>query len=338
MDSVNRLIELLYDRLGQSVSLDEAASAAGGRGKLEKLWPLVAQRGHRVVFSPAGACLVLPTAMDARLIERDLDTRRVGRNVICFPQVDSTNDVAFDSASQAGADGLAVLAEWQRLGRGRLGRRWISPPGANVLLSVLLNDPSEALGHEALTIAAGLAVAEGIEDATNIPCRLKWPNDVLLEGRKVAGVLVELRRSRKGRCVVIGIGVNANAAPDSPDIQSPATCLAEHMGEPLDRTEIVRGLLRRLDGWVARVEAADLDALHTAWRDRCAMINQRIVVDSGGRQVTGRVLDISPLEGLILCDDHGHRQHLPAACSTVVGIRRGEIEGKPRPPQRREKR
>jgi BirA family biotin operon repressor/biotin-[acetyl-CoA-carboxylase] ligase len=320
VDSANRLIEMLYDRRGEALSLDEASTAAGAnRRRLEKLWALLAQRGHRLEFSPAGVRLVLPTAMDAHLIERNLGARRVGRQVICFAEVDSTNDVAAKSAEQTGADGLVVLAECQRCGRGRLGRRWLSPPGANVLMSVLLIDRRGALSHDALTIAAGLAVAEGIEDATALPCRLKWPNDVLLEGRKVAGVLVELKRRRRGCCVVIGIGINVNAHPPDEEVESPATCLSRHVGEQVERTEVVRGVLRRLGGWIEELEAARLQALHSAWRQRCEMVNQRVVVESAGKSVVGRVLDVDPLEGLIICDDHGHGWHLPAATSTVVG-------------------
>jgi BirA family biotin operon repressor/biotin-[acetyl-CoA-carboxylase] ligase len=321
MDRVNRLVGLLYDRKGQAVSLREASSAAGvSHGGLEKLWVLIAQRGHQLEFTPAGVRLAVPTVLDAYLIERDLGVRRVGRNVICFSEAESTNDLAADCAAQAGADGLAVLAEWQRRGRGRLGRRWISPPRANVLMSVLLIDPREALPHEALTIAAGLAVAEGIDRTVSLPCRLKWPNDVLLEGRKTAGVLVELRRRRNKRCVVVGVGINVNAAPPEGQVDSPATCLREHAGEPLERTEIVRGVLRRLDYWVGRLEAGELEGLHSAWRPRCEMINQRVVIASAATgRLAGRVLDVDPLEGLILCDDQGRRHHLPACGSTVVG-------------------
>jgi BirA family biotin operon repressor/biotin-[acetyl-CoA-carboxylase] ligase len=257
--------------------------------------------------------------MDAHLIERDLKTQRVGRNAIVFDAVDSTNDVAADTARQDGADGLVVLAEHQRRGRGRLGRTWLSPPRQNVLMSVLLLDTRGAVHVEALTIAAGLAVAEGVDAACgSVTCELRWPNDVLVAGAKVAGVLVERRQGADGGVVIVGIGVNANAAPAADEVDRPATSLAEQTGGPVERIELVRAVLRRLDHWVAQLSTGRLGPLHEAWVARCGMINQRVTVRAAGGTHVGRVLDVSPLEGLVLAGDDGQRVHLPAAEATLV--------------------
>ena len=320
MQEVNRVLELLYDRGDGYFALGElGATAKVHRERLQSVLEFLQQRGYRMEFSPIhGVRLSRPMRLDGHLIERNLAAQRIGRHVICFEEVDSTNDVAFDSARQADADGLAVLAEFQRCGRGRLGRAWVSPPQANVLLSVLLIDPAARLPHEALTIAVGLAVAEGIEASTHLEGRLKWPNDVLLEGRKVAGVLVEVRNVADTRAVVIGVGINANACPPDEEVDLPATSLAWQLHHPVERIEVVRAVLQRLDEWTHRVEAGRLDELHTAWLARCGMLNERITVVSGGEHYVGRALDVSPLEGLILLCDDGRQVHLPAASSTVV--------------------
>lgn len=319
MDKAHAILERLYDHGDGYLGLHELATATGlTLAQTQRRLDTLAARGHRLDYSPAhGVALVRPPMLDAHLIERRLDTLRVGRNVICFPEVASTNDVALACARQKDADGLAVLAESQRAGRGRLGRSWISPPGANILLSVLLVDDPPALAHEALTIAAGLAVAEGIEQATGLTAGLKWPNDVLLEGRKAAGILVELRKVDRRRCLVVGIGLNANAAPPAGQVDRPPACLAEFAGAPVDRIAVVQALLRRLDAWVLRIAAADLDELHRRWVARCSMLNERITAVSGGTAYVGRVLDVSPLEGLILACDNGQRVHLPAEGATL---------------------
>jgi len=237
--------------------------------------------------------------------------------VICFDEVDSTNDVAFDSARQADADGMVVLAEFQRRGRGRLGRQWISAPGENILLSALRIDAGGKWPHEAVTIAAGLAVAEGIEDACGLAGQLEWPNDVMLEAKKLAGILVEVRTVGQARAVVIGAGINANSAPAGP-LDTPATSLAEHLGHPVERIEVIRSVLRRLDDWMRRVEAGRIEELHAAWIDRCGMVNARIRVVCNGHHHVGRVLDVSPLEGLILACDDGQTVRLAAEGSTVL--------------------
>lgn len=319
MERLNHILELLYDRGEGFFSLEELSAAAGVEpAEMNEHLEALREKGQELDFSPdKGVRLVRPVRLDPHLIERGLETRRIAKSVLCFSEVDSTNDVAFDSVLQGGTDGLVVLGEFQRLGRGRLGRRWICPPGANILLSVLLINSKAALSHEALTIAAGLAVSEAIEDACGLGSQLRWPNDVLLEGAKTAGVLVELRNISAQRAAVVGIGINANASPDPAQVDMPATDIAEHLGHPVERTEVIRALLARLDEWIVTIEAGKLEHLHERWVARCGMMNQRVTVLSGGRRHVGRVLDVSPLEGLVLSCDDGRRVYLPAAGSTL---------------------
>ena len=321
MDDAATVLGLLYDRSDGGWSLQELSQAASitpdrANAALEEL----AARGFDLDRQPThGVRLIRPTLLDAHLIERDLSTQRVGRNAIVFAEVDSTNDVAADSARQTDADGLVVLAEHQRRGRGRLGRAWVSPPRENIMMSVLLVEPTGGLAHEAVTIAAGVGVAEGLDAACpGILSELRWPNDVLIHDAKIAGVLVECRLSSDMARWVIGVGINVNAAPPAGAVDRPATCLADQHGAPVERIEVVRSVLRRLDDWISRVGRGDLDGLHEAWIARCGMINQRVTVRSGDRAHVGRVLDVSPLEGLILMCDDGRRIHLPADGATLA--------------------
>ena len=315
-----RVLGLLYDRAEGFFPLEELSAAAGvSRAALDKALAELRGRGQELDCPPAhGVRLMRPAAVDAHLIERGLGTRRVGRHAIRFDEVDSTNDVAFDAARSPDADGLVVLAEWQRRGRGRAGAEWLSPPGGNLLFSVLLIDGSGELAHEPLTIAAGLAAAEGVQDACGLSPELSWPNDVLLDGSKLAGVLVEIRSQDGLRCVVVGIGINVNARPAPRKVRFRAAGLAEHLGHPVERTEVARQVLRRLDGWVGRIAAGDVGGLRDAWVARCGMVNQRVTVACEGRRHTGRVLDVSPLAGLVLRADDGRVLHLPAATATVL--------------------
>lgn len=253
-------------------------------------------------------------------IEHGLKVTRVGRSVVCFEDVESTNDVAWGALQQKGpnSDGLVVSAERQRRGRGRQGRTWWSPVGENLLLSVLLHDHDNCLSRDALTIAAGLATAEAIHEAAELRAELKWPNDVLLDGRKVAGVLVEARFTRGLPHMVVGIGVNVHSHPPDRQTRYGATSLAEQASPPPTRLAVARALLEHLDLWVAAVAAGRLDDLHDAWLGRCGMIGQRVEALCAGKTYTGRVLDVSPLEGLILVDDAGGHVALPARTTTIV--------------------
>ncbi len=325
MELTNRILERLYDRGEVFFALDELAQATSAdRAQVDEALGELARRGHRFERSPAwGVRLLRPTVLDAHLIERNLPVRHIGRHVICFNEADSTNDTAFASARHAAGEALVVTAEYQRAGRGRLGRKWISPPGTAILASVLLHRQACELPHEALTLAAGLAVAEGIDDAAGISPALVWPNDVVVGEAKLAGVLVEVRTVSGARQVVIGFGINIFSAPSAEQVSGQAICLAEAIGDAasLERIEILRAVLARMERRVAalsRCIGSGAGELHERWCSRCGMINRRLCVQSAGRRFTGRVVDVSPSEGLILLDDDGQRLHLPAATSTIV--------------------
>ena len=336
MTTANRILEILYDRRGRFVATEELLVPTyvgiGTRletlpARLERALEELRQRGHGLEVSPAsGVRLPCPVRLDAHLVGHGIKRGHLGHNVLCFDQVGSTNDVAFDAA-RGGESSVVVTAEHQRAGRGRLGRKWLSGKGAGILASVLLPVPTYVgtgpLSHEALTVAAGLAVAEGIEDATGLRAGLAWPNDVVLHGAKLAGVLVETRAIKGRRRTVIGFGVNVHEAPARQQVGRKAACLSEVVGgEGLERIEVLRAVLSRLDGWVAAIRDRQIEPLHQRWCSRCEMVNARVRVESraGGhaRQFVGRVLDVSPLVGLVLATDAGQTIHLPAATSTVL--------------------
>jgi len=320
MDDANVILGLLYDRR-DFVSMHELGAEVGCSGDSERLQRGLDElrgRGHKIDLEPArGVRLARPIRLDAWLVERGLDTELIGRSVVCFDEVDSTNDVAMGSAAQEGTGGLVVTAESQRAGRGRQGSKWISPPGDGLLFSVLLTDGAELLAHEPTTIASGLAVAEGIEESCSIRCELKWPNDVCIRGEKVAGVLIESRPEGPTRATAIGIGVNVYASPPREAIGRPATHLSDH-SEFAERVDLIRSILRRLDYWRGEIMARRHDLLHEQWMRRCGMLHQRVRILSGGVEQVGRVVDISPLEGLVLARDDGGHVHLHAAVSTVL--------------------
>lgn len=319
-DRTDRLLAAWKEAGYGVLSREELARAASDSSVsvdrlLEGLW----QRGYRFRRTSQGdAEPVRPEPLEAARIEEGLDTCRIGQCVICFDTVESTNTVAWGSARQGNTDGLVITAECQSAGRGRLGRNWVSPRGLNLLFSVVLSDAQDRLAHEALTISTGLAVAEGIEQSTGVECDLKWPNDVLIEGAKVAGVLVETGRVARRRWCVIGIGINVGWSPEAESVRRPATCLYSHAKAPCDRTQILQAVLSRLDLWVNRVEARALDLLRKAWLSRCGMLHRRLRLRGGNQDYEGIVLDINPLEGLVLAPDQGPRVLIPSSSATLL--------------------
>ena len=261
--------------------------------------------------------------LDPHLIEADLGTARVGLNAICFPRLGSTNDTALDAASQEGADGLVVVADCQSAGRGRQGRRWLAQPGEAILASVLLIDEQPPrLAASAVTIAAGLATAEAIARLTDLEPDVKWPNDVMLSGRKVCGVLVEARPLARGRAMVVGMGINVLGCPPADRTDLPATSLAEALApaRPPTRLDLLRAVLRRLDWWIGQIAAGRTDELACAWRARCGLLGRRIVAHSDGRVCEGTLVDVAPLEGLVLACDDGRRILLRAETTSLRAV------------------
>lgn len=256
--------------------------------------------------------------LDGREILAGLDTLRVGRSVLCFEQVSSTNDVAWDAARQGNTDGLVIVADSQRAGRGRHGRSWYANPGEGILMSVLLMDSKVCLDPGSVTIAAGLAVAKGIEAACGFRCELKWPNDVMIGGGKLAGVLIERRRIEDAAGMVIGAGINVSGLPQSDKIDSPAVTVNNFAAKKISRNDIIREILRELDQWVVMLSAGNQQKMHDEWMSRCNMIGRRISVRSFGQIFAGRVLDIDPLGGLVMVNDLGSQLHIPAGSATIV--------------------
>lgn len=188
-----------------------------------------------------------------------------------FVETPSTNDVAARLAEQGAAQGTTVIASAQTAGRGRMGRGWHSPAGAGLYVSVVFRDPRLA---PMLTLAGGVAVAEGIHVATGLPVEIKWPNDIVVrEGRgrprrlKLAGILAEASTGAEGlQHVILGFGINVRAAPYPPELAAIATCLETELGRAVDAASVLAETLAALHSQVRRLEAGDTPAILNRWR------------------------------------------------------------------------
>jgi BirA family biotin operon repressor/biotin-[acetyl-CoA-carboxylase] ligase len=207
-----------------------------------------------------------------------LATRFIGQEVTCYPSLPSTNDVARRKARQGAKEGTVIVAEEQTAGRGRIKRRWLSPRGS-IALSIILYPPLAYL--PSLIMVASLAVARSIEQVTNLKAQIKWPNDVLLNDKKICGILVESDvRGNKVDYAVIGIGINVNLKlSDFPRIAPLATSLSREMGSDVPRLKIIRGLLAEAEKLYLALP--DGDSVFKQWRDRLVTLGKEVQVSSG---------------------------------------------------------
>jgi BirA family biotin operon repressor/biotin-[acetyl-CoA-carboxylase] ligase len=230
-------------------------------------------------------------------IEWELAPRRIGRRVVVWSRVTSTNDLAAHAAGSTGNEGLVVLAEEQTAGRGRLGRSWQAPRGSSLLVSVLLFPPPGLDRPWWLTALAAVAVAELAENRIGRRATIKWPNDVRVGGKKLAGVLVERRR---GSVLGIGLNVNLDAADFDPELRDTATSLSREAGTRFDRSDLARELIARLDQLYDFAVSAGTESLDAAWSDRLEQRGLPVVIDTSAGKITGRLTEASLARGLTL--------------------------------------
>jgi BirA family transcriptional regulator, biotin operon repressor / biotin---[acetyl-CoA-carboxylase] ligase len=228
-----------------------------------------------------------------------LDTRRLGRRVLVFDRLDSTSNIAASLAGSADSDGLAVLADEQTGGRGQHGRTWTCPAGSGVLLSVLLFPPPPLRRPAILTAWAAVSVCETILELTGLQARIKWPNDVLIQDRKVCGILIEQRMVPGGETAmpstVCGIGLNVNQTADGFAAAglTEASSLAIFTDEQRECGMVARRLLHHLDGQYDALCAGDLYTLEASWRGRLGLLGKEVVAECADRMHRGRLRDLT---------------------------------------------
>jgi BirA family transcriptional regulator, biotin operon repressor / biotin---[acetyl-CoA-carboxylase] ligase len=249
--------------------------------------------------------------LSAQALKKNLNTRIVGREIHVYDLVISTNDVAWELADRGAPEGTVVLAEEQTQGRGRLGRSWWSPRGGGLWMSVVLHPPTREGAVPMTTIIGGLAIADAVRRTTRLPAMIRWPNDITIEGRKVAGVLVESRHGQDGHKVVLGIGLDVNlAGGEMPEeLSALATSLSEERGEPVDRATVAQQLLRDLDRWYQIKLDRDIDQINRCWREWSATLGRRIVLEEHGNRYEGEVADLDVVDGLALRLGRGNIRH-----------------------------
>lgn len=224
---------------------------------------------------------VVEDRLSSKAIQAGLTTEFIGRNVVYRPAVTSTNDLARALAAQGAPAGTLVLAEEQTAGRGRLGRTWLAPRGTSLLFSLIFRPallPAQAFR---LAMLCSLAAARAIEAVTNLPIHLKWPNDLVLRGKKLGGVLSESSLTgERLDFVVVGLGLNVNLDVSTlPEIAATATSLSAALGRPVARLPLLQRILQEIE--TGYQEVIQGEALRAAWAARLVTLG-RIVRVSGG--------------------------------------------------------
>ena len=258
-----------------------------------------------------------PDTLDPDRIKSHLKTKHIGRKVIVYSSTASTNNVAGEYARNRDNDGLVVLAEEQTSGRGRGSSKWFGSRGDSVLCSILLTECK--VSSELLSLACAVATAEAIGKCAKTEAKIKWPNDIILNGKKAAGILVESKKLGKHTAYVIGIGINCHQKKQSfpVELRQAATSIDIETGRFTDRISLIKRLLTSVEHWLDVAEQNKEEVIER-WRRLSTQLGNWVSVIYNKKKFSGHCIGIDPEKGLILHLDTGGIRMFHAAQTTIA--------------------
>lgn len=242
-----------------------------------------------------------------------VDTKRIGTKILVYNSTSSTNDIAAEYAKSKDNDGLVIFAEEQTAGRGRAGTNWHSGRADSILCSIVLTDCK--LNAELLSLICAVAVAEAIGNHAKI----KWPNDIILSGKKIAGILLESKADNDHPAYIIGIGINCHQSKNDfpPELQQTATSIDIESRTISDRVSLAKRILSSVDHWLEKAER-DSEEVIDQWRKLSIQLGHRVALLYNDKKFTGNCTGIDPEKGLILQLDTGGVRMFDAAHTTIA--------------------
>ncbi len=320
-DKILEVIRILKVASNQPVSGAEIGVSIGvSRTMVWKYVQTLQQRGYSI-DSVQGSGYILksqPDLLYPELVSEGLETAVIGKEIVYYETVESTNDIAKQIGSEA-SDGTVVIAEVQDNGRGRRGCDWCSPMGG-IWLSVILKPTIPPAHASRLTLMAGVAVAETL-CKSGVKASLKWPNDVLVNDRKICGILTEMEAEAESiNYVAIGIGINANMGVESfPDeLKDTSTTIKSELGKEIDRVAFVQSLLYELEQQYIRFNTDSFNEILNSWIGLSNTIGRKVRITTPTKMYEGKAIGISEDGGLILEMEDGSRETLISGRCTYV--------------------
>lgn len=294
----SRLRQIFEEHPGEFVSGEEISRELGTtRAAVWKQVQLLRRQGFDIEGARGEGYRILsrPDVIDADSLFPRLGHGTIWSDLVLFPVTDSTNTRAMELAERGAVHGTIVCADEQTAGRGRLGRKWESPPGINLYATVILRPPIEPYLAPQLTLVTAIALAQAVEDSTGLAASLKWPNDLYLDGRKAAGILAEMAADPdRVRHVAIGVGLNINGleADFPPELRDRATSIRLCAGKCHPRVEILAAFLNRLDAAYKAFLPGGFDALMPEWNRRSLLDGKHVLLRRRGEAEWGTAVGV----------------------------------------------
>jgi BirA family biotin operon repressor/biotin-[acetyl-CoA-carboxylase] ligase len=252
------------------------------------------------------------------LLSRRNGKQVVGREIHVFQSTTSTNDLIERMARDGAREGVAVFAETQTHGRGRMGRKWVSPSGKGLWFSVLLRPSLTPSATMQITVGAAVALRRAIRSQTSLAPEIKWPNDILIGNKKTAGILTELRAEPdRIKYVILGIGIDVNISRFPSELERIATSLSIELGHPVHRADLADAVLRELDDVYRAICDEDFKAIAQEWEQNCSTIGCEVQIRQGDRVISGVAESLDVDGALRIRSQHGHLERVLGGDVTV---------------------
>lgn len=303
---------------GESLALAAGVSRTAVWKRINRLKAL----GYEIAGEPRKGyrLLAAPDKLLPGEILHGLATRRLRGPIHYFDAIASTNDLAKELGAKGAAEGTLVAAETQSSGRGRLGRQWESPPGVGLYVSLVLRPTLPPTELPQITLTAAVAGVRALQRVAGLTPGIKWPNDLLLSGKKVGGILTEMEtESDQIRYLVLGWGLNVNNPAFPPELAAIATSLLLAAGRKFSRVAILKAWLEELEALYERFLARDYAGILAAWKEHALTLGQVVTVRQGNREIHGQALDVDGDGALLVATRPGE----------VVRVTSGEIAPDP---------
>lgn len=274
----------------------------------------VRKKGYRITNTPEN--------ITADEISFGLKTKFVGSNIHYEETLDSTQKVAYRLAYEGAPEGTIVIAEEQLAGRGRMQRKWHSPKYSGIWMSVILRPEIPPQKAPQLTLITAVAVVQAIQETTGLHPQIKWPNDILLSGKKITGILTELQaESDKINSIIIGIGINVNQREEDfpKEIKEIATSILNELGQPVSRAKLIQSLLKNLEKLYLLYLDKGFQPIKLLWESYAISIGEFITARTLNKTITGRALGITEDGVLLMEDEAGTVHHIYSADIDLKG-------------------
>jgi len=300
---------------GEDLSKELSISRAAVWKHIEKL----RQYGYEITAQPHSGYKLIstPDILCDWELEPLLKGTIFSKSIISYQELPSTMDTASELAEEGAAEGTLVIANAQTKGRGRLGRSWESPEGKGIYLSIILrpNIPLNEIGL--ITLMSGVAIVRAIRKISGLEAAIKWPNDIIIKDKKVAGILTELKAEvDKVKFVVIGVGLNVNS--DAKSLPDKAGSLKELTNKKFSRVEVLSAIIKELDKLYQQFINKEYDAIITESKNYSTTLGCRVKVKTYQDKIEGQAIDIDSTGALILRLDSGINQVIHAGDVTKV--------------------